>query len=406
MKLSEFHTPQSSAAADITYVLNNAPVSTGLLTKILRAIKPKEPVKTPQPAAQQVQQPTQTTDEPVVTESAIDLKAELLQVIETAPPEKLEEIAFYIKLDAFRNLANQVIAKKIHAKRGAITIRIHQTLASLAGQIPVRTMVEFLEKCLEGGVIDVPAMINSSTEGTAGIPTSDIRYVPIIKALFMIDLGSAAAVGKGEVGMAFAGINTIKGESDITVGSMDVEVKASTAGTDFFLKGAKGYGKHMHSALKLFVDTVNSAGANLTNSNKVNKGGIAQLNNDWNKALTPFFIKLGADKVRKLLMQVLRHIYPEKEIAEFATDIHSSVNEDGSIDYKKLTLATAELAFDYYQTMENHHGILMLNVTRHTYSYQTEARGFAQLVPMGLVTQTSAIDFREANHGALTFKLK
>jgi hypothetical protein len=410
---------------DLVYLLHNAPVSDKAIAKVLSIIKQDNPVIKPKPVppptgnvpGQQKTPPAQAqpVDQEIgsntgeLNEASENSEDTIIQWAKTASPEQRSAVIYYIKLDVFHNLANSVIKKKIKVKADSIREPLNAAISSLAGKVPVEDMTEFLNECVAGGVIDVPSMVNPEAESVRAqpIPVSNPKYRSIVQRLLEINLGSASASGKGEFGLAFAGIDTTKGEKDINVGGQDVELKASHRGKDFFFKGQTGFDHRSQSeALGLLVKAVNSVGGNLKLSEKSGEGGVAQINlSTLTNKLNPYFSKLGQKAVQDLLVKIISKIHSHHDVSQFAGDIQNSVNADGTVDYSKLLAAASEVSFYYYQMMEKHAGILMLNISSMTYLYQTSPKSFALLVNSGVVTCTGAIDFRKSTMGSLTFKL-
>ena len=273
--------------------------------------------------------------------------------------------------------------------------------------IDVTLMTDFLNDCLTVGVIDTPSMIGGSTASNK-IPLSNPAYEPIIKALLEITLPGGAAVGKGEIGMAFAGIDTVKETTDITVGKSAVEVKASQGTSDFYMKGTAGAGFANHmKGLKELVSNLNDAGANFKPSNEVKNGGIAQFNDKTVNVLQPYFKKMGAEKTLEVIMKVLRAIHKNEPemVNKYEEEIALSIKEDGSIDYELLTMPTAKLNFEYYKAMSGHDGVLMINIDAFTYFYVDNPESFADLVSNGTLKIKGAIEFRTNSLGGLAYFL-
>ena len=442
--LLEFVQSADGPLADLNYLLHHAPVTDTSIVKALTTLKKTvnsttstgglvQPAQTTQQPTQQLAQPTQqplpvddTQIEPefddeeapdeIATEDArparkqkISHRDELLQYAEQATPDQLMQIVYYIKLDTFKHMASDVVKHKIFVKANAIREQIHLAIGALAGKVPVDIMTDFLNDCLHGGVIDCPAMINSQGEGGAiPVPLSREEYRPIVQRLMETTLGSASASGKGEFALAFAGIDTTKGEHDITISGQDIEVKASHRSSDFFFKGQTGFETtYTKKALNKLVKALNSVGGRFKNVNQVGQGGIAQINEKTLKVLQPYFTKMGQDAVIQTLKDVASAIFADSraEVSDLIDDIAVAVDEQGDVNYDILTLAMSRVAFSYYQQLENHTGILMLNISNVTYSYQTSPDEFAPLIANKVIKATSAIDFRTSTKGCLTFKL-
>jgi hypothetical protein len=422
MRFFEFAiTPQtSSSIKDLEYLLTNADVDPNTLQKALDFLKKdsqekqdslKQPETSPtqNPNVQSApQDQTQAlSGEKNVKETATDsLKNEVIQFAKEASPDKLEKVIYYIKLDSFKDMASFIIKSKIKVKANAITDQIHLAISDLAGKTSVKSMTDFLNDCKEGGVIDAPLMITGKQGIVQSIPITREDYLPIVKRLLDTNLGGASASGKGEFGLAFAGTDATKGEKDITIGGIDIEVKATHRKTDFFFKGQTGFEPvHTKNALIKLVNALNSVGGEFQQTNQVGKGGIAQINPKTLEVLNPFFMKLGQKTVVNLLVNIISEIHSDHDVSEFNNDIANSVNSNGSIDYNKLIYATSKISFYYYQQIEKHPGVLMLNITSVSYVYQKTAGDFAELVSKGIIGTTSAIDFRTSTKGSLTFKI-
>ena len=426
MRFFEFAiTPQtSSKISDLEYLLNNADIDPNTLKKALDFLKKdsqknQDSLKNPEAPAQQApaqqapaqqapaqQAPAQQAPNNFKEATASDdLVSQVLEFAHAAPPDKLEKVIYYIKLDSFKDMATEIIKSKIKMKVGAITEQIHLAISDLAGKTSVKSMTDFLNDCKNGGVVDAVSMI-SGNQGIKPIPLSRDDYRDIVQRLLNTNLGGASASGRGEFGLAFSGISANKGEKDITIGEIDVEVKASQRKTDFFFKGQTGFeAVHTKVALSKLVSALNSVGGQFKNNNEIGKGGISQLNLKTMTTLNPYFAKLGQAKVSQLLVDIVNVIHNDHNVSKFSKEISASVNPDGTIDYGKLVSATSKVSFYYYQAIEKHPGVLMLNITNMTYVYQINPEDFSKLVDDGTIGAGSAIDFRTSTKGSLTFKL-
>lgn len=423
--LKEFAPPEAKndALDDLNYLLQNAPVDGKILQKALSVLKQKARIAQTLPPAMQpkVAQPQQNANReidkepvsanvPVSEQAALNMQSEILKFAETASPQALAQIVYYIKLDTFKKMASDVIKSKIFVKAKAIEEQMHLAIGALANRVPVETMTDFLNECMSGGVIDTPAMISSKESyEIQPIPLSNEAYRPIIQRLLETGLGGASASGKGEFGLAFAGIDTTKSEHDISVGNTNVEVKASHGGTDFFFKGQKGFeGPSTKAGLKILISALNSAGANFKFSNEGGKGGITGINNKALKVLQPYFRNLGPEKTTETLIKTVQAIFSDNstDISEFTGDIANAVDANsGEVNLMQLSVAMSKIAFSYYQQLEKHDGVLMLNIDNTSYSYHTSPDTFAEMVASGQVKVMYPIDFRTSTKGSLTFKL-
>ncbi|NBR24449.1 MAG: hypothetical protein EBU08_11900, partial [Micrococcales bacterium] len=105
-------------------------------------------------------------------------------------------------------------------------------------------------------------MISGDIPDQTRIPLVDARYQKIAEAFLDLNL---ERLGKGEIGLAFMGINAVKETSDISIGGQAIEVKATKGKSDFFMKGNPdegGFG-HQAEAVKILVNALNKVGANL-----------------------------------------------------------------------------------------------------------------------------------------------
>lgn len=321
--------------------------------------------------------------------------------------EDLKELNYSIHVRKFKDLAKKIVANKIKSKATESYRAIEAIIPNLGSTIDVTLMTDFLNECLTVGVIDTPSMMSGS--GTSNkIPLSNPAYEPIVKALLEITLPGGAAVGKGEIGMAFAGIDAVKETTDITVGKLAVEVKASQGTSDFYMKGTAGAGFANHmKGLKELVSHLNSAGANFKPSNEVKNGGIAQFNDKTVNVLQPYFRKMGSEKTLEVIIKVLKAIHKSDPdmVNKYEEEIALSIKEDGTIDYELLTMPTAKLNFEYYKAMSGHDGVLMLNIDSFTYFYVDNPESFAELVSNGTLKIKGAIEFRTNSLGGLAYFL-
>jgi hypothetical protein len=450
----EFVSPKSNNVTDdIKYLLQNAPIPLTVLAKGLEVLKKDTiarqaqektpPVHTP-PHQQAVsgqpnvhpEQPD-SDEEPELNErvstaskkpktsalgpSSLDgssLSNEILDQLSSGnhDEETLKRVRYAFELSSFNKMSDEIIDKKISVKTASIKEGMKTAISSLADSIPVKIMIDFLKDCESGGVINTPEMVKNSTSKALPIPITKSEYLPIVLRLFTAQAVGASATGKGEFGLAFAGIGASKGMHDITVdsgnGPIDVEVKASRGSTDFFFKGQTGFGTSgkfgagTKVALEKLITALNEVGGEFKKSNEVGKGGIAQINPKTLSVINPFFAKLKKQRVQRLLCDIIQDNHPDLNISEYFSSIEDSVSENGTVNYSKLVQAASGISFYYYQTIENHPGVLMLNITNGTYMYQNNGLDFSKAVASGDIGPTSAIDFRTSSKGSLTFRLK
>lgn len=319
--------------------------------------------------------------------------------------EDLRELVFSIHINKFKELAKKIVEVKIKSKTKETYRAIEAVIPSLGASVDVSLMTDFLNECATTGVIDTPAMVGGDTSSNR-IPLTNDAYEPIVRALLDITLPGGAAVGKGEIGIAFAGIDSIKETTDISVGSLAVEVKASQGTSDFYMKGTAGagFGNHM-AGVKELVTHLNKARANFKPSNEVKNGGIASFNDKTVKALQPYFKKMGQEKTYEMIMKVLKKIHANSPdtVEKYGEEILSCINEDGTVDYEMLLMPTAKLNFEYYKEMSGHDGVLMINIDAFTYFYVEDPESFADLVANGALKQKGAIEFRTNSLGGLAY---
>lgn len=414
----------SNQMAELEYVLDHVPIDPVVLKKVKDFAKSRAKQKTPQttaPAkpvpAQQPQTVTptqsQSATEPPVKESVENDIDEILDVLSNnSDPQMITQILHVIKKNGYRNLIDQVIKQKFQSGGKAVaTIKdeIIKTIDSISETVSVKEMIDFLNACASGGVIDCTSMIQSE-QGTLvqrqPIPVTNESYKKFIGPLMNISLTGGAASGRGEIGLAFAGIGAAKGAKDLTINGTDIEVKASTQTTDFWLKGTKGFSKDKaKEASAIFLNKLNSVGGKFALSQLKREGGLAQVTATSLPVLNPLFQQLGQAETQNLLKTVIKKIHYATDISQFDTDVDAAVAEDGTLDIKKLELAAGKIAFYYYQKMENHPGILMLNVADLSYTYIKSAEDMSTAVQSLGLQSTGIINFRPNSEGSTTWKL-
>lgn len=425
MRFFEFTQPQQSNVnnqmADLEYVLHHAPIDPAILKKIKEFAKsrakqkvkqsqiPTKPVVTQQPQPNGSVQPQPEVKESL--ESDID---ELLDVLATsADPQMVRDMLHAAKKNACRNLIDQIVKQKFQSgDRALATIKaeIIRTINDIAETVSVKEMIDFLNACVAGGVIDCVSMVQSE-EGTLvqrqPFPLTNEAYRKFIGPLCNINIGGGAAGGRGEVGLAFAGIGATKGAKDLTINGTDIEVKASTAlQADFWLKGTKGFSKDKaKEASSIFLNKLNSVGGKFAISQLKREGGLAQVTASSLPILNPLFQQLGQVETQKLLKTVIKTIHHATDVSQFDADIDASVEKDGTLDISKLELAVGKIAFYYYQKMENHPGVLMLNVGDLTYTYIKSPEDMVTAIQSLGLQSTGVINFRPNSEGSTTWKL-
>jgi hypothetical protein len=368
----------------------------------------EEPVDTPDNVDNEIQErvENQKTVKKKKTVTKQSYREQIEQYLnQVTDDNQLKGLVYNIHIAKFKDLAKKIVDNKIKSKAKEIYKAIESLIPNLGDTVEVSLMTDFLNDCLTTGVIDTPAMISGSATNNRILLSND-QYEPIIKAFLGLTLPGGAAIGGGEIGIAFAGIDTTKEATDIKVGELDIEVKASRDTNDFFMKGIAGGGfANQKKGVKELVKYLNNAGANFKESNEVGKGGIAQLNNATTRKLQPYFKKMGQEKTVECIVSVLKAIHrnsPEM-VDQYKEEIASAINEDGIINYELLCIPTAKLNFDYYKAMSGHDGVLMLNIDSFTYFYATDSESFANLTTNGALKQISAIDFRTNSLGGLAY---
>lgn len=368
----------------------------------------EEPVDTPNDVSNEIQERVekQQTVKKKKTITKVSNREQIEQYLsQIIDDNELRGLVYNIHMTKFKDLTKKIVNHKIKSKAKEIYRAIESLIPNLGDTVEVSLMTDFLNDCLTTGVIDTPAMISGSAINNRILLSND-QYEPIVKAFLGLTLPGGAAIGGGEIGIAFAGIDTTKEATDIKVGELDIEVKASRDKNDFFMKGIAGGGfANQKKGVKELVKYLNNAGANFEESNEVGKGGIASLNNATTQKLRPYFKKMGQVKTIECIINVLKAIHrssPEM-VDQYKEEITTAINEDGTINYELLCIPTAKLNFDYYKAMSGHDGVLMLNIDSFTYFYATDSESFANLTTNGALKQISAIDFRTNSLGGLAY---
>ena len=330
-------------------------------------------------------------------------EAELLTYIKNVKNKsELGKLLYVVRDGQFKKIASDIVKKKIKFKPRETYELIKTRIRALSTRVPVSVMTDFLNTCLESGIIDTIAMITGDNP-TSEIPLIDTKYRRIADAFLDLNL---ERLGKGEIGLAFMGIDATKETSDISVAGIPIEVKASK-GTDFFMKGNPdegGFG-YQTQAVKILVDGLNKAGGQFNPSNRSKQGGIAAIGRTNISVLNEYFGQMGKENTTKLLISVLKELNKKspKIVDQYAGEIGNAVNSDGTVEYAALGLATAKINFDYYKLMSHHEGLLVLNLQSFQYVYMTDSETFASLVDDNVLQQMYAIDFRSNGLGGIAY---
>jgi hypothetical protein len=424
-------TGSSDPAQDLEYLITNTdltPELKKLIGKSVRRIvqnqseqpnivKPQSPAQIQPPAKQIQKQPAVTPkpeigepmgqspeDELALREDAVgNEEAELLNYIKSVKNKaELGKLLYVVRDGQFKKMASDIVYKKIKFKPRETYELVKTKIRALSTRIPVSVMTDFLNDCLESGIVNTVGMITGDTEDST-IPLTDPKYQKIAEAFLDLNL---ERLGKGEIGLAFMGIDAIKESSDISISGVPIEVKASK-GTDFFMKGNPdegGFG-HQTEAVKILVKALNSVGADFKPTNRSKQGGIASLGKTNTPLLNQYFKLLGRPKTIEVLISVLKELNKKapKIVDRYSEEIASAVLEDGTVDYSALGIVTAKINYEYYQAMSHHEGLLVLNLQSFQYVYVTDADVFAELVGSNVLQQMYAIDFRSNGLGGIAY---
>jgi len=339
--------------------------------------------------------------------STASMEAELKAALDLAKKQgthdkKLSQLLYIVRDDAFKKLASEIVKNKFKSKNQESYELIKNKIRGLSTKIPVYLMTDFLNDCKEGGVIDAPQMIRNEGK-SSNIPVSDPKYINVVKAFLDIEL---PRIGRGEIGLAFAGIDTVKGATDITVSGIDIEVKASR-GVDFFMKGNAdegGFG-NQNKAVEILAKKLATVGSKFKANNRSKQGGIASVGKTNITTFNLFFQRLGHDETVNLLVDVLKELNKKKPdiVEQYRQDIEDAVAEDGSVNYSRLGLATAKINFDYYKAMANHAGVLVLNLKDFQYHYISKSETWAKYIKNNILVQQYALDFRTNGLGGIAY---
>ena len=425
----------SDPAADLEYLITNTeltPTVRDLIAKTVKGLikqqelEPQEPVEPQQVQdPQNVQQPQ--TPPPIKPKAQVgepmgqdpedeeqpmyeakrqqSEEAELLAYISNVQNKaKLGRLLYVVKDEQFKILASKIVKKKIKFKPRESYELIKTKIRSLSTRVPVAVMTDFLNTCLESGVIDTLGMVSGDVQSTQ-IPLTDQKYRGIAEAFLSLNL---ERLGKGEIGLAFMGIDAVKETSDISIAGIPIEVKASS-GTDFYMKGNPdegGFG-HQTEALKILVKALNDAGAKYKSTNRSKQGGIAALGKTNTPILNQYFSVLGHEGTYNTLVSVLKELNKKAPeiVDKYSKEIENAIGEDGTIDYAALSLATAKINYEYYQLMSHHEGVLILNLGSFQFVYITDSQTFAELVGTNVLQQMYAIDFRSNGLGGVAYTM-
>jgi hypothetical protein len=409
----------SSPADDLSYLITNTDLSPEILKFLHDSLKNMigkeddvDPVSTNNDPQKVAAPNTIPSDEEPVDKlkesSASAMEAELMAALSQAKKQgthekQLSRLLYVLRDEAFKKLASDIVKQKFKSKNQESYELIKNKIRGLSTKVTVQLMTDFLNDCKEGGVIDVAQMITS--EEKSPIPITDPKYTTIVKSFLDIEL---PRIGRGEIGLAFAGTNTVKGATDITVSGIDIEVKASR-GKDFFMKGNAdegGFG-NQNKAVEILANRIAKVGAQFKPNNRAGKGGIASIGKTNISNFNQYFVRLGRKETIKLLVDVLKELNKKSPdiVEQHIDDISSAVNKDGSVNYSALELATAKINFSYYKLMAEHEGVLVLDLKAFAYFFVSDVETWADYVKKGILVQMYALDFRSNGLGGIAYKL-
>jgi hypothetical protein len=349
-----------------------------------------------------VKQPARPEDQ-VVSEGSSEEDELLSYINDVKNKGELSRLLYVVRDKQFKDIASEIVEIKIKFKPKETYELIKGKIRALSSKVPVNVMTDFLNQCKAGGVLDASAMLK--TIGVSNIPLVDPRFQVVAQAFLDLNL---ERLGKGEIGLAFMGINAVKEKSDISIDNLQIEVKASK-GTDFFMKGNPdegGFG-NQSEAVAYLTDQLNRAGGKFKKTNLAKQGGIAVIGRANISALNQYFAVMGRAKVIDVLVNVLKILNkgaPEL-VDNYIEDISKSVLPDGSIHYNVLSMTTAKINFDYYKTMSQHNGVLLLDLTAFQYAYTDNAKSFVDLISKGILHQMYAVDFRSNGLGGIAYMM-
>jgi len=408
----------ASPADELSYLIANTDLSPEILKFIQDSLENMigkeddiEPVSN-KINPQKITAPTTTPsdDEPVdkLKESSSAMEAELMAALSQAKKQgthekQLSRMLYIVRDEAFKKLTSDIITQKFRSKNKESYELIKNKIRGLSTKIPVQIMTDFLNDCKDGGVIDTAQMINSTKKSP--IPITDPKYIPLVKSFLDIEL---PRIGRGEIGIAFAGKDTIKGATDITVNNIDIEVKASR-GTDFFMKGNAdegGFG-NQNKAVEILANGIAKVGSQFKPNNRAGKGGIASIGRTNISTFNQYFVQLGRKGTIKLLVDVLKELNKKRPdiVDQYIDDISSAVAKDGSVNYSSLESATAKINFSYYKAMAEHEGVLVLDLKSFEYFFVDDVEKWADYLRQGLLVQMYALDFRSNGLGGIAYKV-
>ena len=232
---------------------------------------------------------------------------------------------------------------------------------------PINT-AEFLNLCASSGVVKTSEMIAEPVLDPTPIPVTQ-KFQGIFKALFNVMRPGSAAGGQGEFALVFCGDKLAKQEKqgDLTLSGKEIELKTSGISkgkaTDFVLqdqatKGVTGPGAmEAKSILKKELEKITPG--------KVEKNltlGERRVKN-FNQI---YFPKMGKKKVVAMLSKMYAVNYPGQDVS--ADQISDGVNDDGTMDFYKLSALSSSLAYDLYKSKKGFHGVMMLNAGTMNYT--------------------------------------
>jgi hypothetical protein len=313
--------------------------------------------------------------------------------------------------DAFKRFNDQVLSLVQHLKQlpPDFSKEVTKTFSHLATQgIDQQDLISFLQDCAKPErLIDLPELIaNSGTGIKLNIPT---KYQEIVKHLVAVTPGSKnAAAGKGELMLAVIGKDTVKpAVGDIIVGNKRVEVKASDATGKSLSDFALGK-QPVEKARTIMVNTINSKlgrevflDATADTSNDQGVTGISSISTRNIAQLNKIFSEMGAKTTQKMFREMFTAVVGSK-FSEDIDKIVAAIDNNG-IQIEPMRKAIVGLLFDYYKSVNQHTGLLTINVPTLTINYVEDAEAFSSIPNLTIGT---LFDFR-SNPGSITsFKQK
>lgn len=330
-------------------------------------------------------------------EQTQDVLQQINDALKNKTPQEQQQALNLIFLPEYEKLINEVVSKKFTKSQLAIKELVFEKIMRTAQTVNFKTIIDFLTASNSNGAVNTEGMIGNENTTPTPWPLTNKDYLPLVKSLSKIILGSRSAGGKGEIALAFAGSNAKQDKGDITISGKDIELKASdvtvtSAGqktiTDFSFDDEKVKAvQDTKGGQSLLIKTVQPYLPDVTNIPALNLKWISLLNDN-------VFQKIGREKTIDLFVKLFEKSYGGVKIDR--DQISKRISKTGDVNYEAMLKLSAFYTFANYKNVKNFEGIMLINVDSMTYQYYKEPKTFAQQINGGVKKMSAILEYRSA----------